>query len=242
MKKLILSFSLIISFAFYAFWVSSRTQAIAQVSSQPNVELGVVPVTGTKGVGTSNSSGKTVTNTPKKPLVKKSSGSGATATTIIPGTKGTAGVTIKYASSGSTGQSVSKTPASGQNNPVAYNPTPVSTPTPTVAQTPPPVAAQTPVQTGQFKDGSYTGPAVDVYYGNVQVSATISGGRLTDVQFLQYPNDRGSSMQRSMMAMPILKSEAITTQSATVDAVSGATETSKGFVSSLGSALALATN
>ncbi len=94
----------------------------------------------------------------------------------------------------------------------------------------------------KYRNGSYTGSIVDVYYGNLQVQAIISGGKLADVQFMQYPSDRQTSLRKSQNAMPILKSEAIASQNAQVDAVSGATETSKGFVQSLSNALAQATN
>ena len=112
-------------------------------------------------------------------------------------------------------------------------------------KTPTPVPTPTPVVTaniGKFKNGTYSGPAVDAYYGTVQVSATIQGGKLADVQFLQYPNDRSTSIRVNTHAMPILKSEAIQAQSASVDGVSGATATSGAFQQSLGAALATALN
>ncbi len=95
--------------------------------------------------------------------------------------------------------------------------------------------------TGQYKDGTYTGSVADAYYGNIQVKATISGGKLTNVTFLQYPNDRGQSVEINQRAMPVLKAEAIQAQSANVDGVSGASDTSAAFNQSLASALAQAT-
>jgi uncharacterized protein with FMN-binding domain len=91
-----------------------------------------------------------------------------------------------------------------------------------------------------FKDGQYTGPSTDAFYGNVQVKAIISGGKITDVQFLDYPQDRSHSVEINTYAMPILKSEAIQAQSSQVDIVSGATATSQAFMQSLQSALAQA--
>jgi uncharacterized protein with FMN-binding domain len=88
-----------------------------------------------------------------------------------------------------------------------------------------------------YKDGEYKGDAADAFYGNIQVKATISGGKLTDVQFLQYPNDRHDSVEINQAAMPKLKQEAIQAQSANVSGVTGATDTYKAFVQSLGSAL-----
>lgn len=93
---------------------------------------------------------------------------------------------------------------------------------------------------GIYKNGNYTGNIADAYYGNVQVKAVISSGKITDVQFLDYPNDRQNSIHINTYAMPILKSEAIKAQSAKVDVVSGATATSEAFQESLASALAQA--
>ena len=95
---------------------------------------------------------------------------------------------------------------------------------------------------GMYRNGSYTGSAADAYYGTVQVRATIQGGRLSNVEFLQYPNDRGTSIYINGIAMPQLTQEAITAQSAQVDGVSGATATSQAFIQSLASALAQAKN
>jgi uncharacterized protein with FMN-binding domain len=93
---------------------------------------------------------------------------------------------------------------------------------------------------GLYKDGNYTGSAADAFYGNIQVKAFIVNGKITDVQFLQYPNDRDRSIKINTMAMPILKSEAISVQNQNVDVVSGATDSSQAFMESLGSALSQA--
>ncbi len=95
-------------------------------------------------------------------------------------------------------------------------------------------------QAGTYKDGSYTGSVADAFYGNIQVRAIISGGKITDVKFLQYPNDRPNSVRINTQAMPFLTQEAVQAQSAQVDIVSGATDTSQAFVESLSSALAQA--
>ena len=92
----------------------------------------------------------------------------------------------------------------------------------------------------RFENGDYTGTIEDVYYGNVQIKAVISNNQLSDVVFLQYPKEKDNSVKISQRAMPILRSEAIKSQSADVDIVSGATETSSGFRKSLGNALAQA--
>lgn len=91
-----------------------------------------------------------------------------------------------------------------------------------------------------YRNGVYTGDVTDAFYGNVQVRATISGGKLTEVEFLQYPDDRATSVRISNQCMPILRQEAIRAQDAQVDIVSGATDTSLAFRESLASALAQA--
>jgi uncharacterized protein with FMN-binding domain len=98
----------------------------------------------------------------------------------------------------------------------------------------------TPQPQGQFKDGMYTGSVADAFYGPLQVKVIISGGKISDVQFLQAPSDRPESVQINQQADPLLVQEAIQAQSASVDVVSGATQTSQAFVESMQSALSQA--
>lgn len=115
------------------------------------------------------------------------------------------------------------------------------TPTPARASGAGSTPQQAPQQAqGQYKNGTYTGSVADAFYGNVQVRVSISGGKLTDVQFLQYPNDRSTSIAINTQAMPYLKQEALQAQSANVQGVSGASDTSAAFQQSLASALAQA--
>jgi uncharacterized protein with FMN-binding domain len=91
-----------------------------------------------------------------------------------------------------------------------------------------------------YKDGQYTGSVADAIYGNIQVKAIIQGGKITDVKFLQYPSDRSNSIYINQQAMPLLKQEAVQVQSAQVDIISGATDSSQAFVQSLSDALSQA--
>lgn len=95
---------------------------------------------------------------------------------------------------------------------------------------------------GLYRDGAYVGDVADAYYGNVQIKAIIRNGKISDVRFLDYPQDRRTSMQISNFAMPRLTREAIQAQSAEVDVISGATQTSRAFNESLASALLQAKN
>ena len=133
--------------------------------------------------------------------------------------------------------------ASSTPQPASPTPRPVM---PTETQyvpsaTPIPPTATTQNQ-GQYKDGVYTGPTVDAFYGIVQVQATVQGGKLTDVQFLDYPQDRRTSQAINRQAMPWLTQEAIQAQSAYINIISGATLTSQAFAQSLYTALNQAAN
>jgi len=114
-------------------------------------------------------------------------------------------------------------------NKVLNSPSVTSGPVPTIAR----------VQSG-YRDGEFVGNSTDAFYGYIQVSATTQNGRITDVNFLQYPNDRGHSIMINNYALPILRQEAIQIQNAKVDIVTGATDTSIAFIQSLSSALAKA--
>jgi uncharacterized protein with FMN-binding domain len=88
-----------------------------------------------------------------------------------------------------------------------------------------------------YADGEFAGPAVNAYYGLVQIQATIQGGRLTRLKVLQYPSDRQTSIAINRQALPMLRDEAIAAQKAKVDIISGATLTSQAFIKSLDAAL-----
>ncbi|MGW3414026.1 FMN-binding protein [Streptomyces sp. NPDC000888] len=85
--------------------------------------------------------------------------------------------------------------------------------------------------------GTLTGTAVQTRYGPVQVRVTLKSGKITDVTAVTYPQDNPRDQQINSYAIPQLKREAITAQSANVDTVSGATYTSDGYRQSLQSAL-----
>jgi uncharacterized protein with FMN-binding domain len=93
-----------------------------------------------------------------------------------------------------------------------------------------------------YKDGTYTGKVADTPYGPVQITAIISGGKITDVNFLEMPTDEQRSRTITAQAKPMLKQAAITAQSASIDFVSGATSTSYGYQESLQAALDKAHN
>ena len=102
--------------------------------------------------------------------------------------------------------------------------------------------ATLPPQASGYKNGTFTGPVTNAYYGNVQVQVVIQNGKITDVKFLDYPHDRRTSQEINAQAMPWLTQEAIQAQSANINIISGATLTSEAFANSLQSALSSASN
>lgn len=94
-----------------------------------------------------------------------------------------------------------------------------------------------PANSGAKSSGTVAGQDVVTKFGDVQVSLTLKGGRITDVQWLKLPLDRPRSRYISQTAAPILRSEVLKAQSAKINLVSGATYTSDAWASSVQSAL-----
>jgi uncharacterized protein with FMN-binding domain len=73
---------------------------------------------------------------------------------------------------------------------------------------------------------------VNTQYGPVQVQITVANGKITAANDVQQPADSIGAN-----AIPQLNQEVLTAQSANIQAVSGATYTSNGYVQSLQSAV-----
>jgi uncharacterized protein with FMN-binding domain len=82
-----------------------------------------------------------------------------------------------------------------------------------------------------------TGSVAQTAYGPMQVRLTLTGTKITKVTVLQRTNDGVESDQIDKTAIPALTSETLAAQGAHIDAVSGATYTSSGYIKSLQSAL-----
>ena len=82
-----------------------------------------------------------------------------------------------------------------------------------------------------------TGMVANTQYGPMQVQLVLTGTRITKVNVLQQTDNGQESSQVDSIAIPKLTSETLTAQSARIDAVSGATYTSQGYIQSLQSAL-----
>jgi uncharacterized protein with FMN-binding domain len=145
------------------------------------------------------------------------SASSSTSTkTTTAATKAAKPVATKKAASGNSGTSNSATTA-----PVADAP-----------------ATQAPATSPTAINGTFTGPSVNVNYGNVQVKITVVNGRITDAVAVKAPT--GKNDRYTNMAVPVLKQQTLKAQSANIQGVSGASYTSYGWFTSLQGAIALA--
>jgi uncharacterized protein with FMN-binding domain len=151
---------------------------------------------------------------------------------------------------GTTGTSSSASASSSTSSSApAKSAKPVATKKATAGATTQPTASQSATATASaaatqitapvtttIKDGTYTGPSVNVNYGNVQVKITVSNGKITDAVAVKAP--KGKNDRYTNMAVPILKAQTLQAQSANIQGASGASYTSYGWFKSLQGALA----
>ena len=98
-------------------------------------------------------------------------------------------------------------------------------------------AGPSPVASPAATTKTVTGEAVSTRWGLVQVRITVSGGTITAVTPVQVPSGNRRDVEINSYAVPVLNSEVLQAQSASIDSVSGATVTSIGYMSSLQSAI-----
>jgi uncharacterized protein with FMN-binding domain len=155
---------------------------------------------------------------------------------------GTAIGTTGTSSSASASSSTSSSAPAKSAKPVATKKaTAGATTQPTASQSATATASAATTQTTApvtttIKDGTYTGPVINVNYGNVQVKITVSNGKITDAVAVKAP--KGKNDRYTNMAVPILKAQTLQAQSANIQGASGASYTSYGWFKSLQGALA----
>ena len=108
----------------------------------------------------------------------------------------------------------------------------------TVATAPATQAPATTAPATTAINGTFTGPSINVNYGNVQVKITVVNGRITDAVAVKAPS--GKNDRWTNMAVPVLKAQTLAAQSANIQGASGASYTSYGWTTSLQGALAQA--
>jgi uncharacterized protein with FMN-binding domain len=82
-----------------------------------------------------------------------------------------------------------------------------------------------------------SGNVASTAYGPVQVRLTVTSHRIVKVTILQRPTAAAHDLQIGQFAFPQLEAETLSVQSAKINAVSGATYTSGGYIQSLQSAI-----
>ena len=173
----------------------------------------------------------TSSNATQTPAVDQSKPSTA-ATTVVTPTQGPtkSSTPTKAPTSKPSVPTASATPTQTQSAAPTVVPTPIKTATP--APTP------TPTPTVKSINGTFTGPVVDVSYGNVQVQITVTNGKITDAQALIAPTGKNDKYTR--MALPKLKQQTLAAQSTNIQGASGASYTTYGWRKSLQGAMAKA--
>jgi uncharacterized protein with FMN-binding domain len=82
-----------------------------------------------------------------------------------------------------------------------------------------------------------SGHVATTVYGPVQIQLIMRNSKIVKVAVLQQPMNTANDIQIGEFAFPKLIGETLTTQTAKIDAVSGASYTSEGYIQSLQSAL-----
>ena len=126
--------------------------------------------------------------------------------------------------------------AAGQTTPNAGEATSSGTADPTPSASPS-APSSAPSSGGGSSSGTFTGDAVNTRWGVVQVQITVENGTITAADAVEYPTGNRKDQQINAYAIPQLNSEAMAAQNAAIDAVSGATVTSDGYITSLQSAV-----
>lgn len=99
---------------------------------------------------------------------------------------------------------------------------------------------------GEFQSGAgtlttgettITGKVANTVYGPVQIELVVKSHKIVKVAVLEQPTNTIHDIQIGEFAFPKLISETLAAQDAKVDAVSGASYTSAGYISSLQSAV-----
>lgn len=120
----------------------------------------------------------------------------------------------------------------------APEPTTSATTTPSNASpTSPATSSTTTPSTSAAASGTFTGDPISTRWGTVQVAITVTSGSITQSEAVQYPQGNGRDQEINSYALPVLAQEVTQAQSAKIDAVSGATVTSDGYIQSMQSAL-----
>ena len=159
------------------------------------------------GAQTNTQNGAAASATPSTAPSKAATNSNTSTSTK----KSTASKSTNSTTSNSTSSSSNSNSTADSNNSVAAAPTPAAI------------------------NGTFTGDVFNVSYGNVQVKITVANGKIVDAVALQAPS--GRNQRYTDYAIPNLRQQTLSAQSAAISGVGGASYTSYGWYKSLISAL-----
>jgi uncharacterized protein with FMN-binding domain len=140
-----------------------------------------------------------------------------------PGTRAVGGTSTNTGSGATSGAPPASGPAPGTTTPAGGSTQAAQSTTTTTAP-------------GTGASGTASGDVTQYRFGALQVTATLSGGRITNVT-TQVQSRDPRSQQIDDASLPMLRQQVLSAQSSNIQGVSGATYTSQAFVSSLQSAL-----
>jgi uncharacterized protein with FMN-binding domain len=141
------------------------------------------------------------------------------------------------AADGGPGNAAAAAPAAAAPSTAPGAPSAAAAPTANGVTAPASPAGKPSGTAGSTATRTVTGAVANTQYGPMQVQVTLVGQRITKVTVLQQTNVGARSEQIDSTATPQLTSETLAAQSARIDAVSGASYTSAGYIQSLQSAL-----
>jgi uncharacterized protein with FMN-binding domain len=146
---------------------------------------------------------------------------------------GLAGVLVFHTTPARLNLGSPSTPLEPTQNPA---PDPTASQPDSAASTSP--ASTKPASTNPGGTKTADGPVVNYNYGNLSVSVTVSGSKITKVGIASL-DDFGDARSEEIdqQSIPILEQQAVQAQSADIQGVSGASYTSQGFEQSLQAAL-----
>jgi uncharacterized protein with FMN-binding domain len=129
--------------------------------------------------------------------------------------------------------------ATASSPPAPQTAAPVGAPSTSAPPTsgPPTKKPSTSAAPAQPQTHTVTGSSIRTRYGDVEVQVVFTGTQITDVVPVRLPDSNGVDQEIDQQAVPILIQETLTAQSANIQAVSGASYTSDGYIQSLQSAL-----
>ncbi|HET7901408.1 MAG TPA: hypothetical protein VFL59_09485 [Candidatus Nanopelagicales bacterium] len=202
-------------------------------SASPTDALGAPPA----GDAAAPSDGASPAPTGPAPTSPPASSAAAT-TTASPRASASAKASVTAASTTRASAPTTPAPSRAAPSPSKTSATPKPTPTPT-RTTPNPRPTPTPTPSPTPTSVDYYGAAVTYRYGTFQVMIRVQGGVIISAKATQYPSG-GTSGSINARAIPILSSETIQSQSASIANVSAATLSSNAWKTSLQSALSKA--